>query len=135
MAAKPALRLLAGGGGGAWDYIPAVKLEIKMAAMAEPLLPATLVPILETAERGETVWDASVVKYPMSMNTEVGELIVNIGRAKYRLYFAEPPGFPGVLLALKFGYKYGEDWKKMQNDDIREAGDRLKTWMRQNAKK
>ncbi|MFB9404060.1 hypothetical protein [Pseudarthrobacter polychromogenes] len=133
-AGKPALKLLQGGGGGEWDYAPQVALEIQLAAAADPQIAVTLVPILETAERGETVWDESVVKYPMGLNQEVGELIVNIGRDKYRLYFAEPSGFPGVLLALKFGYKYGHDWKKMQNDDIREAGDRLTLWMKQQRK-
>jgi hypothetical protein len=133
-AGKPALKLLQGGGGGEWDYAPEVKLEIRMAAIADPQIAVTLVPILETAERGETVWDESVLKYPMGLNQEIGELIVNIGRDKYRLYFAEPTDFPGVLLALKFGYKYGSDWKKMQNADIREAGDRLKMWLKQHMK-
>lgn len=133
-APQPKLRLLQGGGGGEWDYVPEVKLEIQLAAAAEPQLAVTLVPILETAERGETVWVDSVVKYPMGMNEEVGELIVNIGNDQYRLYFAEPSNFSGVLLALKFGYKYGVEWKKMQNADIAEAGTRLDAWLRRHAK-
>ena len=133
-AAKPDLRLLQGGSGGEWDYVPPVSLEIQLAAAADPQIAVTLVPILETAERGETVWDESVVKYPMGLNEEIGELIVNIAGDQYRLYFAEPVDFPGVLLALKFGYKYGADWKKMQNADIREAGERLKLWIKRNSK-
>lgn len=102
-----------------------------MAAVAEPQIAVTLVPILETAERGELVWDQSVVKYPMGLNQEIGELIINIRNHQYRLYFAEPAGFAGVLLALKFGFKYGTNWKSMQNADIREAGDRLQAWLKQ----
>lgn len=130
MTDKPNLRLLEGGGGGFWDYLDEMKQELNLAAVADPHLAPSLLPILETAERGELAWSESVVKYPMGLAPDVGELIVNIERRQYRLYFAEPPEVAGLLLALKFGYKHGADWKQLQNDDIREAARRLEAWQR-----
>lgn len=127
---KPNLRLLEGGGGGHWGYVEEMKLELGLAASAEPLLAAALLPLMESAERGDLTWSKSVVKYPMGLAADVGELIINIERRQYRLYFAEPVEEDRLLLALKFGYKHGAGWKRMQNDDIREAARRLKTWQK-----
>ncbi|MCU1633943.1 MAG: hypothetical protein JWM61_2595, partial [Micrococcaceae bacterium] len=42
---KPNLRLLEGGGGGYWGYVDEMKLELSLAASAEPLLAAALLPL------------------------------------------------------------------------------------------
>lgn len=111
-----------------WDYDDSCQKELLLASQAEPQLPFALLPLLESAERGEVAWEESIVRYPMGRNVEIGELKIDIGRNQYRLYFAEPNEAPGVLLALKFGHKHGQDWKRMQDDDIDEAGRRLVLW-------
>ena len=126
--ATPNLQLIRGGGGGYWDYDSSCQQEVLLASQAEPQLPFALLPLLEAAERGEIAWEESVVRYPLGRNVEIGELKIAIGGDQYRLYFAEPSESPRLLLALKFGQKYGPDWKRMQNDDIDEAGRRLKLW-------
>lgn len=126
----PHLRVI--DGGGFWRYVSQVRLEIELASRSEPSLPPTLVPILEEAERGSIRWNASVVKWPTKLRADVGHLKIYVEHKHYRLYFAEPHGYAGLLLALRFALKSGANAHSEQNADIRTAGERLDAWLRAN---